>query len=177
MMKRQIAAGVLGTLAVLLVGCTSETNTATGSQGRGEAAPELELPLKQGGAPVKLSSMKGKVVILDFWATWCMPCKDSLPVIQHLYEKYHDKGLEVVGISVDEAATAKDIPNTVKVFGLTYPIVRYKDIPDLRAKYQFDGVPQLYLIDKQGIINKTYSGYDPGNNLDARIEALLNEKS
>lgn len=178
-MKRQRMGWMLGALAALLGGCGPQSTSSTGAEnqtGETKAAPEIALPLKKGAAPLALSAWKGKVVILDFWATWCGPCRESIPEVERIYKKYHEKGLEVVGISVDEAGTASGVPAAVKELGMTYPVVLASDIPDIRTKYEFNGIPQMYIIDKKGNISDSISGWDPNSNLDAKVEALLNEK-
>ncbi len=175
MSKRQWVVWILGALAALSGGCGPQGNSGSGVAREGERAPELTLPLTKGAAPVALSHWKGKVVLIDFWATWCDPCRKSIPEIERIYTKYHAKGLEVVGIAVDETNTAAQVPAAVQNLGMTYPVVLYSDIPEVRTKYVFDGIPQLYLIDKQGNISQSLSGFDPGGNLDAKVEALLNE--
>ena len=136
-------------------------------------APELTLPLEAGKPAVALSSLKGKVVILDFWATWCGPCRESIPDVEHLYEKYHGQGLEVVGISMDD--TMEPVPQTVKQLGMTYPVVLGRDIPDLRSKFEVRGIPQMYVVDKQGQIAAAFEGYDPSRDMEAEIKPLLAE--
>lgn len=178
-MKRRvgrIAGCVAGALAVLLIGCGSQQNVGSGAGAEGQSAPDLKLPLKKGAEPTSLSSLRGKVVLLDFWATWCAPCKESIPELEHLYQKYHDRGFEIVGVSMDEPGKRADVDAQVKAMGMTYPVVLSDEIPDLKAKYSFDGIPQMYLIDRKGVIRKSSPGYDSGNNLDARIEALVSEK-
>ena len=180
-----VTGSVLGALAAFTGGCGPQAGANGGGGGaaggggtasEGQIAPDIALPLKKGAAPVALSSWKGKVVLVDFWATWCGPCRQSIPEVERVYEKYHAKGLEVVGISVDEAQTAAEVPAAVKELKMTYPVVLYSDIPDIRTKYVFDGIPQMYLIDKKGNISQSIPGFDPSGNLDAKVEALLNAK-
>ena len=174
--KRQRMGWILGALLVLSGGCGPEAFSSNAAANEGKAAPDILLPLTKGAAPVALSSWKGKVVLLDFWASWCEPCRESIPEIERLYKKYHAKGLQVVGISEDAKTAGSKISAAVKALGMTYPIVLSADIPDLNTKYQHDGIPQMYLIDKRGHISQAITGYDSGGNLDAKIEALLNEK-
>src|SRR5207302_6862438 len=112
-----------------------------------------------------------KVVILDFWATWCGPCRDTIPEIEQLYKKYHAEGLEVIGISVDD--TPEPVPAAVKELGMTYPVVQATDIPDIRSKFVFNSIPQLYIIDRQGRVAASVTGF--GDDLESRVAPLLKE--
>src|SRR5437016_8335720 len=82
-------------------------------------APEIGVRTKAGS--VKLSDLKGKVVLLDFWATWCGPCRMSIPGIERLYEKNHARGFEVLGISKDDNAAGPAIASFIKEMGMKYP--------------------------------------------------------
>ncbi len=164
--------------ALLIWGCGPQVapdKQSASADGDLKTAPEIALPITKGSAPVALSSWKGKVVLIDFWATWCGPCRDSIPEIERIYQKYHGQGLEVVGISVDEASTAPLVPASVKELGMTYPVVLASDIADIRSKYVFSAIPHMFLIDKKGNISQSIEGYDPSGNLDAKVEALLKE--
>lgn len=138
-----------------------------------DPAPALLLPITPGKPGVSLSSMKGKVVVLDFWATWCGPCRQAIPDLEAVYKKYHSAGLEVIGISVDE--TPAPVPAAVRDLKMTYPVVMAMDIPDLRGKFEFQGIPQMYVVDKQGRIARSLPGYDPTRDIEAEIAPLLKE--
>ena len=142
-----------------------------GSTSERQDAPELSLPIEPGKPAVLLSSLKGKVVLLDFWATWCGPCRDSIPDVENLYKKYHSKGLEVIGISVDH--TPEPVPAAVAQLGMTYPVVQAADIPEIRSKFQFDSIPQLYVIDKQGRVAASITGAT--GDFEAQITPFLAE--
>src|SRR4029078_98896 len=98
----------------------------------------------------------GRVVVLDFWATWCGPCRETIPDLEKVYQKYHSKGLEVFGISVDESK--EPVPAAVKDLGITYPVAMASDIPDIRGKYSFDAIPAFFVIDKKGRIAAAIKG-------------------
>jgi thiol-disulfide isomerase/thioredoxin len=136
-------------------------------------APEVSLPLRPGQPAVPLSSLKGKVVVLDFWATWCGPCRQSIPELEKLYRKYQSQGLEVIGVSVDD--TAEPVPAAVKELGMTYPVVLAKDIPDLRSKFVFESIPQMFIIDKTGKQAEAIPGYSPDRDLEPTIKQYLAE--
>lgn len=141
------------------------------------------------GKPFTLSSLKGKVVIIDFWASWCGPCRKSNPHMRELYTKYHKKGLDMVYVSDDDsnptkwkAAVEKDqlvgegfhhVLRGLKILDKTkYTFDKTNDISD---KYAIHYLPTKYLIDKKGnIVCKINEGEDA--KLDAQIEQLLNAK-
>lgn len=145
-----------------------------GTGGTGPA-PDVALPLEQGAPPTRLSELKGKVVLLDFWATWCGPCRESIPELVRLQERYGARGLQVIGVSVDDRSTRDRVPDMQKQLGINYPIVFRDDIPGMEEAYTFDGIPTLFLIDRSGQIREVISGYDPSQSLEAKVELLLNE--
>jgi cytochrome c biogenesis protein CcmG/thiol:disulfide interchange protein DsbE len=139
-------------------------------------APDISLPIGTNGKKVDLSSLHGKVVMLDFWATWCGPCKMSMPELEHIYEKHKADGLEVVGISTDDTSTRGEVNTTAKALGITYPIANYADIPDCQSKYEFASIPMLFIIDKKGIVRARVNGYDPNGSNEELVAKLLAEK-
>ncbi len=141
------------------------------------------------GKPFTLSSLKGKVVILDFWASWCGPCRKSNPHMRELYAKYHSKGLDMVYVSDDDgnpakwkAAVEKDqligdgFHHVLRGLKITDPVKYTLDkTNDISDKYAIHYLPTKYLIDKEGnIVCKINEGEDA--KLDVQIEKLLNEK-
>ena len=139
-------------------------------------APELALPLTPNGPPMPISAFKGRVVLLDFWATWCAPCRVSIPEVEAVYKRHHGEGLEVVGISQDHSETRGQIPAAATALGITYPLVVSDDIPDINDHYGADSLPTMVFIDRQGNIADVVTGYHPAAELDAKITALLAER-
>lgn len=139
-------------------------------------APDISMPIGLNGKKVDLSSLKGNVVLLDFWATWCGPCKMSMPVVESIYQKYGSQNVKVIGLSIDDVGTRREVDSTVKAMGITYPIAMVTDIPDAREKYSFASIPLLIIIDKKGIIRSRITGYDPSTSPAEIVKKLVAEK-
>ena len=108
---------------------------------------------------LKLSDLKGKVVLVDFWATWCAPCREGIPDLVMLKEEFKDKGVEIVGISVDAltrgGATSADVIPFMESYKINYPIVR-SDESVINAFGGIQSIPTSFLIDKEGKIVARY---------------------
>ena len=134
----------------------------------GEVAPEIELPAPD-GTMVKLSSLRGKYVLVDFWASWCGPCMAEAPNVKAIYEDYKDKGFEVFGVSLDTKKEAWE--KAIKENGLNWiHVSSLKGSDDVTRAYNVTAIPTTYLLDKEGrIITKNLRG----KALRERIEALF----
>jgi thiol-disulfide isomerase/thioredoxin len=122
----------------------------------GSPAPALDGKYYSGDAG-PLSKNKGKVVLLDFWATWCGPCRATMPALDALYKKYHAKGLEVIGISSE---TLKELQDFQAAGKQSYPL--FNDAGQLTSRqYQAFAYPTLVVIDRQGIIQRIEVGAHP----------------
>ena len=133
-------------------------------------APAFELPTKTG--TVSLQSMRGQVVYVDFWASWCKPCRKSFPWMNALQAKYRDKGLHIVAVNVDSD------PEQVKRFLEKYPadfVVAYDADGKVAQQYQVKGMPSSYLIDKQGNIHAQHIGFreEDKASVESQIKRLL----
>ena len=145
-----------------------------GSAVRAEPAPDFGLPSLLGDKTVRLSSLKGKVVYLDFWASWCAPCAVSLPEIATLYNKLNHTEFEVVAISLDESEV--DAKKFINKINPPYSVLfdQEKQTP---VSYSVTAMPTAFLIDKQGQVRATYKGYKKGDKekLFQKIQQLLRE--
>lgn len=128
------------------------------------------------GAKVSLAGLKGKVVILDFWATWCPPCLMSIPELVGLQEKYKGHGLAIVGISVDdpEKVSDKDLAAFMERTRINYSVARVdmKILQDYFANEPNMAIPTMFLIDRQGMIVEKKVGFEPGS-VEKSIQKLL----
>ena len=160
-------------IGILLVGLMGAGSAASAKEGPRPPAAGFSLKTVQGGS-VQLFSLKGKVVLLDFWATWCPPCRAEIPHFKELYGQYRGKGLEVIGVALDEGGE-KDVAPFVKQNQMDYPVTATGS-QELAQDYGgVRGIPTTFLIDKQGKIAKKYIGYQEKQVFEKEIQALLAE--
>jgi thiol-disulfide isomerase/thioredoxin len=122
-----------------------------------------------GDAPSSISALRGKVVLLDFWATWCGPCRILAPKLSALQSRYGAQGLRVVGVTTDPSETAALFAQRTN---MRYPIAIDPRADTSRA-YAVSALPTLFVIDKRGVVRDVTIGYDEGR--DAQTESLLRE--
>jgi peroxiredoxin len=135
-------------------------------------APDFELKTLDGKS-VKLSSLRGKAVLLNFWATWCGPCKIETPWIVDFSKQYQAQGLEVVGVSMDDTGSRDDIAKFVKEMGIPYTIVQGTEaVGD--AYGGVNNLPETYYIDRNGNIVDTVIGIGDGkSDMEDHIKKIL----
>jgi len=145
-------------------------NYVPAAQRSSALAPDFTLPTVD-GKQLKLSDYKGKVVIIDFWATWCPPCRKGIPDLIDLKKKYGSKGFEVIGISLDTDTKAQ-VPGFVKDKGMNYPVV-YGNQNVAQLYGGIEAIPTSFVIDKHGKIVATYQGLIPSSTFESHIKKLL----
>jgi len=143
----------------------------TGPRSSG-VAPDFTVESYDGRA-VTLSEQRGQVVIVNFWASWCLPCREEAAYLEQTWRKYKDKGVMFVG--VDWVDTPTNALAYIKEFDITYP-----NGPDLGTKiaqvYRIQGVPETYYVDKRGMLRGVHIGPLKSPELDQKIDELLAEK-
>ena len=139
----------------------------------GSAAPAFTTKTLA-GQPLALKSLRGKVVLLDIWATWCGPCRAATPVLQSLHQKFGGKGLKVVGLSMDDDSSVGQVPAFKKQFKVTYTLsADPKSSQKIGQAYNAQGIPSIYLIDQKGVVRWSQSGFDVSD--PGREERLLSQ--
>jgi cytochrome c biogenesis protein CcmG, thiol:disulfide interchange protein DsbE len=122
----------------------------------GMAAPDFNLPDIE-GKTVRLSDYRGKVVFLNFWATWCKPCKEEMPSMEILWENFKSEDFVMLAISMDRVTTKKDIPSFIESMKLTFPILT-DSWGQTDKRYKLMGVPETYIIDQDGVLREKVIG-------------------
>jgi cytochrome c biogenesis protein CcmG/thiol:disulfide interchange protein DsbE len=144
-------------------------------------APDITLPvlvsgpgLPPVGQDASLSDLRGKVVLLNLWASWCGPCKDEAPVLERIWNRYKDRGVVVLGIDIQDLTA--DALAFIEEYGLTYPSLR-DGSDDSKTSLEATGVPETYLIDRKGRIALHLAGpVSSTTQLSAPIDQVLAEK-
>jgi peroxiredoxin len=151
-------------------GAGSAALPATSHPLRGEPAPDFSLAARKGG-PASLSAYAGHVVLVDFWATWCEPCRLSFPQYQALSRR-HEKDVIVVGISEDDEDA--DIDSFIEETGAHFPVAWDGD-KSLAQRYRINSMPTLFIIDKNGLVRFVHQGFRPGDEdqIDNAIRSLM----
>lgn len=140
---------------------------------KGQAAPEIGLADLNGKA-IKLSELKGKVVLVDFWASWCAPCRESLPVLEKLSKNYADKGLIVVGVNIDKTPELAREFLAKNKLALSFPVVNDKK-HEVAGRYAPPTMPSSYVIGRDGQVVSVHAGFRASDEakLESEIKALL----
>ncbi len=164
-------------LACAALGCPGGTGAKSGTAGTNhpllrKVAPDAEV--KRSAGPWRPSNNSGKVLIMDFWATWCVPCKASFPKLDAIYKKHRAAGLEVVAINEDE--DGKKIDAFVKETGVTFPIAMDPN-GTAASTYGVDTMPTEFVVDRRGVVRYVHAGYHPDDveAVDAEVQELLKE--
>lgn len=164
-------AGALALLLFLLGGCQgANQGNVPGLLVKNSPAPDFTLQ-DLSGKTISLHDFKGKAVLLDFWATWCPPCRREIPHFVDMYKKYQDKGLAIVGVALDDEGT-KVVKPFVEEYKVNYTIVL--GTPQIQRAYGgIQGIPTTFIIDKEGRIVHSFVGYREPEEIEKKIQPLL----
>jgi len=125
--------------------------------GRGSAAPGFELPLLDDPSPASLSNLRGQVVLLNFWATWCKPCEDEMPAMERLYRGLRGEDFELLAVSVDDEKDLAVVRDFRERMAISFPIA-LDPAKSVSQSYQTMGFPESLLIDREGRVIERYVG-------------------
>ena len=134
--------------------------------------PDFSEETVLGQSKIDSGSLHGQVVLVNFWATWCPPCRKEIPFLMKMQEKYGSRGFTVLGISMDEGGR-KVVSKFLEKLGVNYPVI-IGDTSLARGFGGVMGVPASFLVDREGNVVKRYDGYVTEKVLSGEVEALLN---
>ena len=176
MLRRRLL--FLGLAVVGLAGCNQ--HSASPSQPRknvvaagetGSRLPDFSVKDLQ-GRELSSADLRGKVVLIDFWATWCQPCKKEMPGYQNLVDRYGARGFVVVGFKLDVMRDAEDPVLFAKKLGVRYPLAVASD--ELKQKFGgIEGLPTTMLYDRQGILRQKVIGFEYTDTFELELKPLL----
>jgi thiol-disulfide isomerase/thioredoxin len=157
-------------LTVTLAGCSYSTDKSTSSS---EQVPQFSLS-NLDGKNVTLNDFADKVLLVDFWATWCGPCREEIPHLNKLYSNYKSRGFEILGISMDTEG-AGPVKQFVKDFEIKYPVVMGDD----NVAQDFGGImglPTTFIVDRKRNIVKKFIGLPPNEELEKTVRQLVRDR-
>jgi thiol-disulfide isomerase/thioredoxin len=170
--KKLIALFLIFSIALLLCCAKNSEKKDSKSEGSRSAGPNFDFALPNlSGKIFSLKDFKGKIFIINFWATWCPACEEEILELNQLQKKYKNEGLVVIGIALD-----KDSLNVVEPFvqkkGIAYPVLKGNEQALLGLK-DFSGMPTTLIVDQQGNIKKKYDGSFDKDDLEKNLKELL----
>jgi cytochrome c biogenesis protein CcmG, thiol:disulfide interchange protein DsbE len=168
-----LAAGLVGGLLALLVWkvvAGPESEVGGLSSGKTPPAPGFSLPRLNGDGEVSLSSLRGKAVVINFWASWCEPCKEEAPLLEDAWRRYRDRGLVVIGVNSQDLSS--DARRFARQVGWTFPLVR--DGPgDTLTPYAVAAFPETFFVNRRGKVVARIDGPVTGDSLQENIDRVL----
>jgi peroxiredoxin len=138
------------------------SGVALAGVGKGQKAPDFSLPTLS-GPKLSLSSLRGSVVIIDFWAQWCEPCKKELPELQKLAKEFGDKDVVILAVNLDK--TKENAQRLAHQLGLTIPVL-LDPSGSVAGMYDLPKMPTSFLVDKRGIVRYVHEGFDGSADVD-----------
>ncbi len=160
----------LAFLALLVFGVLKSSPSETGA---GSTAPEFELPTLAGGRVVRSEDLRGRPVVVNFWASWCVPCREEAPLLQTAWETYRSRGVVFLGVNIRDSES--DARRFVEEFGITYPIVQ--DVrSELSKKLKVTGLPETFFIDHEWRFVASASGQARGEREGTVVLGAISEE-
>jgi len=155
------------TSGLVAIGCIS---TSTQGVEAGDRAPDFQLQ-NLDGQTVSLGNLQGKPVLINFWATWCSPCRSEMPYIQEIYEEWADKGLVVLAINIGESSAKAE--EFMQSYNLSFTVL-LDTKQDVAQRYNISGIPTTFFIDKDGIIqDKVIGAFQNKTQIENRLSKIM----
>jgi peroxiredoxin len=148
---------VVSALLLLLVAAAAHAS-ASPSALQDRAAPDFALK-SLAGSNLRLSELRGEVVLLNFWATWCGPCRQEMPELNQIYKEYHNVGLEVLGVNIDDVADSAS--QMTRSLNVTFPVL-FDESKAVSRLYRVDTMPITFIVGRDGTVRYVHKGYEPG---------------
>jgi len=156
MLKRKTSNFRFSALLFVVVTMLFITQTATATP----SGPAPDFTLKsRSGENIKLSELRGQVVMINFWASWCGPCRQEMPLLDQLYQRYRPMGFTLLGVNVEEDSSAAD--KVLKEIPVSFPVL-YDNKNQVSENYQVRAMPSTVLIDRDGKVRYLHEGYKAG---------------
>lgn len=169
-----LALGVVWTIASRAPTAATSNATLPPSPREGFSAPDFTLETLDGGQ-VTLSDLRGQVVLINFWATWCPPCRAEMPAIENVYRAFKPLGLEVLAVNLTNQDNEAAVASFVQALGLTFPILLDRT-GEVSNRYNLHGLPSTFFVDSQGVIRSVVVGGPMSEALiQSKVEELLKE--
>ncbi len=162
-------AGLALVLVVVIAGCTGPGSASPRGIAEGNRARDFTLEALD-GTELSLSDFEGSVVLVNFWATWCPPCRAEIPDFEAAYQAYRDDGFVVLGVNVEESRAR--VQPFVEDLQMTYPVV-LDESGRLVQEYRARGLPMSILVDRDGVIRVRHIGYMTAEKLEEYLEGVL----
>jgi peroxiredoxin len=178
-LPRQGAAAILFACALFAAACKGDLQERLAQRNQAEAHPPIPAgtPLRMPdftlkdlqGNTVTSEQFRGKILLVDFWATWCAPCKQEMPGFEKLHKRFHEKGLEVIGIALDP--DPQQVAKFARSLGVSYTILLGDS--EVLQKWKILGIPTTFIIDRSGVILKQVVGFEYEEVFEKSLEELL----
>ena len=162
-----LVAGLLALLVWKVAFANDGGAAAELARGEHPSAPLFTLPRLDADGSLLLASLRGKAVVVNFWASWCPPCKQEAPALQRLYDRYRARGLVVVGLNQEDFTG--DARSFMRRYGITFPVVHDRN-KSMVGRYGVTGYPETYFIDRNGrLVGERITGPIDGNDNPERV--------
>jgi len=162
-------------IRTLVVAAAALSVASISSAGIKQAGPAPQFTLNaRGGKAINLAQYKGQVVMINFWATWCGPCRQEMPLLESIYKKYNKMGFTLLGVNVEP--DSKPAEDWLKATPVSFPIL-FDTKSEVSKMYEVSGMPSTVIVDRKGNVRVIHHGYKPGdeNEYQDNIRKLVRE--